>query len=372
MEQIIVLKTKLIFETEQDKESLIEFLKLEREAFNLCSPICFENRITSIVDLHKRCYHKISKQIPEIKSQLIIKAEQNCLAAYRSIRKNKHNIKTPCIKKRLGSRIDKRLYTRKEHVFRFTTIDKRIECTFEHYDRLDRMLHEHPFGDPILSVQNDDVFICFPFKVKVEPVKPKLALGIDLGIRRFAATSEGKIFIDKKFNAKKRKVRHRKKILKAKATKSAKRRLKKIGSKERQINNDFNHKLANKLLETKANILVLEKLNVAKMKRKKHPNNDKSRISQIGFSNLLFILTYKALLRGKQVITVNPAYTSQIDHVTKRKSGTRVGCRYYTKRGLVYDADVNAANVIAQRSKLPVSCGNVLDGQAIVSSPIVG
>ena len=372
MEQTITLKAKLVFKSEEDKEALIEFLKLEREAFNICSEYCFEKKVTSIVDLHQRCYRKVSKQIPNIKSQLIIKAEQNCLSAYRSIRKNKHELKVPAVKKRIATRFDKRLYLYKDGVFRFTTCDKRIECTMVGYDRLDKALESHEFGDPNLSYKDSEVYVCLPFKLEVNPPNPTLALGIDLGVRRFAATSEGKIFVDKKFNGRKRKFRHRKKMLKAKATKSAKRRLKKIGSKEQRMNHDFNHKLANKLLETKANILVLEKLNVAKMKKRKHPNDDKSRISQVGFRNLRDILTYKALLSGKQVITVNPSYTSQIDHVTKRKSGKRVGCRYYTKRGLVYDADVNASTVIAQRSKLPVSCGNVLDGQALVSGPIVG
>ena len=47
---------------------------------------------------------------------------------------------------------------------------------------------------------NGKVCIAFSFENEQEPKKQRLALGVDLGIRRSAATSEGKLIIDKKFN----------------------------------------------------------------------------------------------------------------------------------------------------------------------------
>ena len=67
------------------------------------------------------------------------------------------------------------------------------------------------------------------------------------------------------------------------------------------------------------------------------------------------ILTYKAQTCGKQVVTVSPAYTSQIDCISHKKDGQRVGCRYYSKSGLIYDADWNAAINIKNRFKHPIS-----------------
>ena len=67
------------------------------------------------------------------------------------------------------------------------------------------------------------------------------------------------------------------------------------------------------------------------------------------------ILTYKAQTCGKQVVTVSPAYTSQIDSQTGKKDGQRVGCRYYSKSGLIYDADWNAAINIKNRFEHPIS-----------------
>lgn len=63
--------------------------------------------------------------------------------------------------------------------------------------------------------------------------------------------------------------------------------------------------------------------------------------------------------------------TSQTDCLTDKLEGERKGRRFYAKSGLVYDADLNASRNIANRSKLPVSYGNILDGQGIVSCPNV-
>ena len=67
------------------------------------------------------------------------------------------------------------------------------------------------------------------------------------------------------------------------------------------------------------------------------------------------ILTYKAQTCGKQVVTVSPAYTSQIDSISGKKDGIRSGCRYYSKSGLIYDADWNAAINIKNRFEHPIS-----------------
>jgi transposase len=57
--------------------------------------------------------------------------------------------------------------------------------------------------------------------------------------------------------------------------------------------------------------------------------------------------------------------------LTGKVEGERRGRRFYAKSELVYDADLNAARNIGNRSKLPVSLGGnaLLDGQGIVNCP---
>ena len=85
------------------------------------------------------------------------------------------------------------------------------------------------------------------------------------------------------------------------------------------------------------------------------------------------VITYKAENQGKTVLLVCPSYTSQTDCITGKREGERRGCRFYSKNGLVYDADINAAINIAKLSKLPISqpLAGLTYGQANVNSPNV-
>ena len=366
---------ELRFNKPEDKLALLEFLGVERDVFNFASAKHFGAAKNSIIELHAKVYRKARKQFPKAKAQLVCKAEYACLAAYRSAKANGHKLEKPAEKKRLAMIFDKRLSTYKDGVFHLSTCGRRVEAHLVMYERLADALEKsgNTFGDTTVFVRGDRVFINIPIKIGCEEVKPTLALGVDLGIRRAAATSEGVLFIDKAFNKRKRKLRYLKRMLQSRKTSSARHHLKKVGRKERNINKNFTHHLANAIIaSTDANTLVLEDLNCKTMKAKKHFAQKKNRISQVSFAKLRFILAYKAGLHNKAVVCVNPAYTSQTDHVTGRRKGLRQGCRFYTvKHGIVYDADVNAAVNIAKLAELPVSCRRVLDGQAIVSKPIV-
>ena len=182
-----------------------------------------------------------------------------------------------------------------------------------------------------------------------------------------------KLFIDKKFNGRIRNIRHNKRALQSKGTKSSRRKLRKIARKESRMKRQLLHSLANELLKTPANVLVLEDLTKIKFKVKRRPGS-----KQTSFAGLREILTYKAPLVGKRVVTVSPYYTSQIDCLSGNREGERKGCRFLCVDGkTVLDSDWNAACNIAFRysgsklgAKLPVSWLTPLDGQASVNSPI--
>ena len=114
--------------------------------------------------------------------------------------------------------------------------------------------------------------------------------------------------------------------------------------------------MATIILQTSSNTIVLEDLsslkknNLGKRNYKKSKSS-KNRLSQVPYWMLKSILTYKAPLFGKRVVTVNPAYTSRNDHRGLER-GQRKGCRYYASDGLVFDADWNASINIARRYTL--------------------
>ena len=378
---------KLKFNNEEEKEKIKEIILSEQTIFNFASDLIYPRykNYTNIKLIHDKIYNKARKKYPNIPSQVVIKAQQSVLASYRTIRSNKHKIEKPIIKRNPSLRLDDRLHTyeEKERKFKITTLDKRVYCELVGYDKINNMLDKYSFGDPLIYIRDNDIYIALTFNVEEKEKekekednknKKKLAVGVDLGIRRFAATSEGKIFKDEKYNKRKRQIRHLKRSLQSKKTKSAKRHLKKIRKKEYNMSKNFCRHLAKSIVEsTKANVFVLEDLSkIKKGIKSKKPYKNLNQISQIPFYMLRQCIEHKAQLNQKELITVNPHYTSQIDHITRTRSGKRNGCRYICKNGQVLDADVNAAINIAVRSKLPISSCKGLDGQAVVNRPIVG
>lgn len=370
----LTYNTRLVFQSDSDKDKIVGMLEKQRFAWNECSKVKFNIPTNSIVLLHGQFYTKFRQSQPEIPSQVVISAEQSVLSAYRSIKSNKQKIDKPPEKKKLSIRLDKRTYSYKNEVFSIISLEKRVKCSPYIYPKLQELISKYRFCDPLLFEKNGEVWICLTFDIPEILSQKKLALGIDLGCRVNAATSEGNLYIDKKFNGEKRKLRFNKRKLqsKSKDSKSAKRHLKKLKRKEANKNKNFSHHLANKLIkDTKADTLVLENLKSLKVKKNKYEN--KNRISQVPIYQLKQILTYKALLNEKTVIEVCPSYTSQIDSQTDKKDGVRKGRRYYSKSGKIYDSDINGAINIGLRSKLPVSQTEKLTyGQANVNSPIVG
>jgi len=370
----LTYNTRLVFQSDSDKDKIVEMLEKQRFAWNECSKVKFNIPTNSIVLLHGQFYTKFRQIQPEIPSQVVISAEQSVLSAYRSIKSNKQKLDKPPEKKKLSIRLDKRTYSYKNGIFSIISLEKRVKCSPYIYPKLRELINKYRFCDPLLFEKDGEVWICLTFDIPEILLQKKLVLGIDLGCRVNAATSEGNLYIDKKFNGEKRKLRFNKRKLqsKSKTSKSAKRHLKKLKRKEANKNKNFSHHLANKLIkDTKADTLVLENLKSLKVKKNKYEN--KNRISQVPIYQLKQILTYKALLNEKTVIEVSPAWTSQIDHVSGKKEGDRKGRRFYAKSGKIYDSDINGAINIGLRSKLPVSQTEKLTyGQANVNSPIVG
>ena len=354
----------------------MSLLSQTRDAFNTCSIMVASAKAPlSIVSVHAQCYNVLREQFPQVPSQGIIRVQKSVLAMLRSIRGNKHKDASVPQRKALSLQLDKRLYSR----FSIDGISlstgkpqKRELCTFVLYDKVRELFSTCVPKDPTIFSRNGRLFLSVPFEVPSLPCKDDTSVGVDLGMKRFFVTSEGKSFVDKECLKKRRKLRYLKRCLQSKGTKSAKRRFKYLSHKERNISKNEVEKACNALLcSTDASILVLEDLTKIKVKtsktkegfkRSKHNNA----LSQVPFYLFKERLTHKAQLVGKRVETVSPAFTSQTDSRTNKRDGIRQGCRYYCSDGVVLDADWNAAVNIALRANHPLSSSELpLSGRAL-------
>jgi IS605 OrfB family transposase len=241
------------------------------------------------------------------------------------------------------------------------TTNKRRRLSFTPYPKIAEMFATSVAKDPTMFWRDGKLWLSIPFEFNGCMPESTYSVGVDLGMKRFFVTSEGKAFTDKGYLGRRRKIRHLKSKLQSKGTRSARRHLRKVSKKERNMSRNYCHEACNALIKsTKASFVVMEDLSKIKKstsrssegyKRKRHNNA----LSQVPFYMFKEMLTYKATLAGKQVVSVSPFNTSQCDSRTGLKEGERQGCRFHTVDGVLLDADWNAAVNIARKSKHPLS-----------------
>jgi IS605 OrfB family transposase len=361
---------QLKFQSQEEKQLLLDTFEIHKNIWNYISKYIFTHKLKAWgKDVHDATYHKCRKKFPTSPSQIIIRARDDIVATYKTIKSNKHKIEEAPEKHNYSIRLDKRLYTLQKDSIKLTTTNKRIICKLKLYKKLEE-LFRYETRDPLIFVKNNKVYLALSFDTPEPIFNPNQCIGIDLGLKRIAVTSEGKIISGSEFIKNKRRIRYLKRNLqrikktKHKNSDCARKKLKSIRRKELNYSKNYIHHLANELLKTNCSTLVLEDLSSLKGKnRGRHQNN---KLSQIPFFKLLEFLKYKAQTLGKRVETVNPAYTSKDDFRGIEK-GKRVGCRYYASDEKVLDADLNAAINIGQRwgkkNKLPVSFVFPSDGK---------
>lgn len=343
----------------------LALLRVTKDVFNTCANMVTSAKTPlSLVAVHAQCYNVLREQFPQIPSQGIIRVQKSVLAMLRAIRSNKHKNASVPQKKSLSLQLDKRLYSNLSiNGIMLSTGKplKREQCSFVLYDKVRELFSTCVPKDPTIFARDGRLFLSVPFEVPSLPCKDDTSLGVDLGIKRLFVTSEGKSFVDKAYLKERRKLRYMKRCLQSKGTHSAKRHLKKLSHKERNLSKDMVERACNTLLKSSdASIIVLEDLSKIKVKtsktkeghnRTKHNNA----LSQVPFYLFKERLTHKATLVGKQVVSVSPAYTSQTDSRTNKRDGIRKGCNYICSDGVVFDADWNAAVNIALRANHPLS-----------------
>jgi len=385
---------ELQFPAPQDQQDWIQFLETERTIYNEISEITFSEKTPlSLKLIHDRNYYPLREKYPTRSSQMIIKSEQAVLSSYKTIRtlvsrKLQKPLQQPILKTQLSMRLDKAIYSKfsKDSISLISSKpNHRIQVKLNLYPKVLELFEKFQTKDPLIFERSGKLFLAVTFDVpSFELPKPEeTVLGVDLGIRRLAVTSDGLMVSGKEFSKHKRKIRYLKRCLQSKNTQSSKKHLKKEQRHEANFSKNYTHQVANEILKTNKTIIVLEDLTKIKertketkegFKRTKHNN----RMSQILFFLLKQTLTYKALHLKKRVETVNPYMTSQDDYRGLGK-GTRKGCRYYAVDTKILDADGNAScNIALRYCKHLSSFFPSMDGsykprkQGSVNSPIEG
>lgn len=189
-------------------------------------------------------------------------------------------------------------------------------------------------------------------------------LGIDIGQRNLCALSNGILFSASHNKRIRRKISFLRRNLQKAGTRSSKRHLRRMRSRERRHNLDCNHCISKKIVATDFGAFALEDLGGIR-NQKSRGREVNRRLHRWPFYQLRQLITQKAERVGKAVVMVDPRYTSQrcnkcgfIDAANRKSGWFHCGsCGQQT------NADINAARNISY-------LGN-LGRQAPVNEPIV-
>lgn len=308
------IKTICVKVNQLNKEEYLNLLKESANLFNYYTSWAYKVKSYNKGQCHKDNYFKVQKLFPNIKTALIQSIRDNALE---SVKSRKFKSKQPIKKETSGLRLDKRAITVRNNQVTIIGISKRHKEIL-HIPEIHKNIFESwNFKMATLTYQKkkNQFWLNLVFEnpkevTKIIPTSSKQIVGIDRGLYHLAVTSDEKFYSAQKIRKQRRKYLYVKKTLQQKGTQSAKRKLKKISGKEKRFMKDVNHCITKELANNpQYNIFVLEKLTNIRNKRKGKKLN--KLLSNWSFYQFEQFLTYKANSLGKQVVYIDPHYTSQ-------------------------------------------------------------
>jgi putative transposase len=345
MKEIKTISVKL---NELDKEEYLSLLKESSCLFNYYTKWAYETKSFNKGKCHKENYFKVQTLFPNIKTALVQSIRNNALE---SVKSRKFKCKQPIKKETSGLRLDKRAITVRNNQITIIGISKRHKEILHVPNIYKNIFESWNFKMATLTYQKKKnqfwINLVFenPIEVKQQiPKSSKEIIGIDRGLYHIAVTSDKQFFSAKEIRKQRRKHLYVKKTLQQKGTQSAKRKLKKISGKEKRFMKDVNHCITKKIVNNPEHkIFVLEKLTNIRNKRKGKKFN--KLLSNWSFYQFEQFLTYKAYALGKQVVYIDPHYTSQkCSKCGDTNKESRNKSQYKCKNcGYFEHADINAS-----------------------------
>jgi len=344
----ITIKCKLNATVKQSK-ILDRTLKKCLEASNYISKIAWKNKCFNRVVLHHLTYYKVRKNF-KLTSQICCAIKDKVVFSYKVDKKKEHIFKRAI----LPLNFVRTLRLINLEVASISTISGRekIKLQLGDYQRTN-LSKAIKFCDSELIKVNNKFYLNITIELPDEPLKEtKNIIGADLGINNIATLSNGKNFSGKKVQSVREKNFRLRNSLQSKGTRSAKRHLKRASGREKRFQKDINHQISKQIIsfarETQSAV-ALENLKHIR-KTAKRRKKQRRKFDSWAFYQLREFINYKAQREGIPVITIDPAYTSQLCSVCGT-IGIRNGQDFHCSTcGFRANADYNAACNIALRA----------------------
>lgn len=305
--------------TDEQVEILTQTMIQIRKALNYISKYVYDNNCLKQAELNKATYTYLREKFG-LKSQMAQSVMKTVIAKYKTNKSNGHDFTLVQFKNLEYDLVFNRDYSLKLGKFSINSLNGRLKIPYEAKGMEKYFDGSYSFGTAKLVYKYKKYFLHIPMTKEYQqttPFKINKIVGIDLGINFVATTydSFGKttFFSGKQVKQKRGHYKILRKNLQMRGTKSAKRRIKSIGSRENRWISDLNHSITKALVDRYgANTLfVLEDLTGIRTSTEKVNINNRYVSVSWAFYQFRKYLEYKAQTNNSMVIAVNPKHTSQ-------------------------------------------------------------
>ena len=212
-------------------------------------------------------------------------------------------------------------YREKDQTVSLSTVEGRVRIplVLGNY-QIGKLKGKTPTSATLSKHRDGKLYIHIQVKDDVPPPqKPKDVIGIDLGRRDLAGTSEGQSWSGESVNRIREQFARVRASVQAKGTKGAKRLLKRLSGRERRYQSWVNHNISKQIVrraKDTQSIIALEDLTGIRERTNRQPRSqsERRRSNSWAFYQLRLFIDYKAIQEGVEVVKVRPAYTSQTCH----------------------------------------------------------
>jgi putative transposase len=363
MKQVLTVVCKLQPTKEQIpqvEDTLIGFANACNHINNTIDP-----KLTNAVRIQTLIYHAV-RELFGLSANLAIRAIARVSANRKTAKQKKSLVKDF---KATSIDYDARIFDfrEKDWTASVTLIGGRqhIKMDVGNYQR-GKLKGKKPTSAILCKHKNGNYYIHIQVKDDVpEPSDSESVIGVDLGRRDIAVTSDGDSWNGEDIQQVRDKFSRVRASLQKKATKgtrSTRRRarkiLKRLSGREQRYQSWLNHTIS-RIIVNKAKsenaVIAIEDLTGIRERTNQQPRNktERRRSNSWAFYQLRQFLEYKSIQAGVRVVKVNPAYTSQICHICRHihpvkgssyRNGKTFKCGHC---GWTGDADLNGARNIA-------------------------
>ena len=344
MENMITAKVRL-YPTEEQAKQFQAVTVAYQKLCNVVSQWYFDNHFkVNRKKFNAEMYHTLRQQMPELNSAMVQSAYRTVEARYKTVKTQLRQqpyhyqdvntgkwyqvyrtlewLRKPVQFKRPQADYVRNInysFVQKGTKISMNVLGKRIKVAFNG-NYLDFFDPSYKLGTAKLVQLKKHWFLHIPVTIQSDEwIKEnnQRVIGIDRGLRQIMTTydeqGKTKFFNGRKVAYVRRKYYYLRKQLQSKKTKSAKRKLKKLGQKENRWMTDINHQLSKTLVDHygKNSLFVLEDLTDVSFEKTTSNKEQTRDLHSWTFYQLEQFLTYKAHLNGSQVINVSAQHTSQ-------------------------------------------------------------